>query len=60
MLSNYAKNIAEKFKLTIGGVRKMITSLGPRKKYIPGEENNKPSIVDDDEEKEPSWCGLNC
>ena len=28
--------------------------------YIPGEENNKPSIVDDDEEKEPSWCGPNC
>ena len=34
MLSNYAKNIAEKFKLTIGGVRKMITSLSPRKKYV--------------------------
>jgi hypothetical protein len=34
MLSNYAKNIAEKFKLTIGGVRKLITSLGPRKKYV--------------------------
>jgi hypothetical protein len=31
MLSDYAKNIAEKFKLTIGGVRKLITSLGPRK-----------------------------
>jgi hypothetical protein len=28
--------------------------------YIPGEENNKPSIVDDDEVKEPSWCGPNC
>jgi hypothetical protein len=28
--------------------------------YIPGEENNKPSIIDDNEEKEPSWCGLNC
>jgi hypothetical protein len=34
MLSDYAKNIAEKFKLTIGGVRKLITSLGPRKKYV--------------------------
>ena len=34
MLSDYAKNIADKFKLTIGGVRKLITSLGPRKKYV--------------------------
>ena len=34
MLSDYAKNIAEKFQLTIGGVRKLITSLGPRKKYV--------------------------
>jgi hypothetical protein len=34
MLSNYAKNIADKFQLTIGGVRKLITSLGPRKKYV--------------------------
>jgi hypothetical protein len=28
-------------------------------KYIPGEENNKQSIVDDNEEKEPSWCKPN-
>ena len=34
MLSDYAKNIADKFQLTIGGVRKLITSLGPRKKYV--------------------------
>jgi hypothetical protein len=34
MLSDYAKSIAEKFQLTIGGVRKLVTSLGPRKKYV--------------------------
>jgi hypothetical protein len=41
MLSDYAKNIAEKFKLTIGGVRKFITSLGPRKKYVVHVRNLK-------------------
>jgi hypothetical protein len=34
MLSDYAKNIADKFQLTIGGVRKLITSLRARKKYV--------------------------
>ena len=41
MLSDYAKDIAEKFQLTIGGVRKLITSLGPRKKYVLHARNLK-------------------
>jgi hypothetical protein len=41
MLSDYARNIAEKFQLTIGGVRKLITSLGPRKKYVSHVRNLK-------------------
>jgi hypothetical protein len=41
MLSDYAKNIAEKFQLKIGGVRKLITSLGPRKKYVAHVRNLK-------------------
>ena len=32
MLSDYAKTIAEKYNISVGGVRKLITSLGPRKK----------------------------
>ena len=34
MLSDYAKKIAEKFQLTVGGVRKLVTSLGPKKNYV--------------------------
>ena len=34
MLSDYAKKIAEKFQLTIGGVRKLVNSLGPKKNYV--------------------------
>ena len=34
MLSDYARNIAEKFKLTVGEVHKLVTSLGPRKNYV--------------------------
>ena len=41
MLSDYAKDIAEKFQLTIGGVRKLITSLGSRKKYVLHSRNLK-------------------
>jgi hypothetical protein len=41
MLSDYAKEIAEKFKLTVGGVRKLITSLGPREKYVVHVRNLK-------------------
>jgi hypothetical protein len=41
MLSDYAKEIAEKFKLTVGGVRKLITSLDPREKYVVHVRNLK-------------------
>ena len=34
MLSDYAKSIAEKFQLSVGGVRKLVTSLGSREKYV--------------------------
>jgi hypothetical protein len=34
MLSEYEREIAEKYNITIGGVRKLVTSLGPRKKYV--------------------------
>jgi hypothetical protein len=34
MLSDYAKSIAEKFKLSVGEVRKLVTSLGSREKYV--------------------------
>jgi hypothetical protein len=28
--------------------------------YIPGEEKNKPSTIDDNEEEELNWCRPNC
>jgi hypothetical protein len=41
MLSDYAKTIAEKYNISVGGVRKLITSLGPRKKYVVHVRNLK-------------------
>ena len=41
MLSQYAKDIVKKFNLTVGGVRKLIASLEPRKKYIIHARNLK-------------------
>ena len=41
MLSDYAKIIAEKYNISVGGVRKLITSLGPRKKYVVHVRNLK-------------------
>jgi hypothetical protein len=32
MLSDYARKIAEKFNISVGGVKKLVTTLGPRKK----------------------------
>jgi hypothetical protein len=34
MLSDYGKSIAEKFQLSVAGVRKLVTSLGSREKYV--------------------------
>jgi hypothetical protein len=34
MLSDYAREIADKYNITVGGVKKLLTTLGPRKKYI--------------------------
>jgi hypothetical protein len=34
MLSKFARDIAKKFKLTVGGVHKLVTSLGSKKKYV--------------------------
>jgi hypothetical protein len=41
MLSDYARNIAEKFKLTVGEVHKLVTSLGSRKNYVVHVRNLK-------------------
>ena len=41
MLSDNAKTIAEKYNISVGGVRKLITSLGPRKKYVVHVRNLK-------------------
>ena len=34
MLSDYAREIADKYNITVGGVKKLVTTLGPRKKYV--------------------------
>ena len=34
MLSNYCSNIANKFKIKIGGVNKLIPSLGNKSKFV--------------------------
>jgi hypothetical protein len=34
MLSDYARNIVEKYNISVGGVKKLVTSLGPREKYV--------------------------
>jgi hypothetical protein len=41
MLSKYARDIAEKFKLTVGGVHMLVTSLGSKKKYVVHVRNLK-------------------
>ena len=41
MLSKYAKDIVKKFNLTVGGVRKLVASLEPRKNYIIHSRNLK-------------------
>ena len=41
MLSDYARNMAEKFNLTVGEVHKLVTSLGPRKNYVVHVRNLK-------------------
>ena len=39
MLSDYATEIAEKYNISVGGIRKLITSSRPRKKYV--DETNE-------------------
>ena len=34
MLSDYAKEISEKYNISLGGVKKLVSTLGPRKKYV--------------------------
>jgi hypothetical protein len=34
MLSDYAREIADKYNISVGGVRKLVSTLGPRKKYV--------------------------
>jgi hypothetical protein len=41
MLSKFARDIAKKFKLTVGGVHKLVTSLGSKKKYVVHVRNLK-------------------
>ena len=41
MLSDYAKEIAEKYNVSVGGIRKLVTSLGPREKYVVHVRNLK-------------------
>jgi hypothetical protein len=41
MLSEYAREIAEKYNVSVGGIRKLVTSLGPREKYVVHVRNLK-------------------
>jgi hypothetical protein len=41
MLSDYAREIAEKYNVSVGGIRKLVTSLGPRKEYVVHVRNLK-------------------
>jgi hypothetical protein len=34
MISDYAKEISEKYNISVGGVKKLVSTLGPRKKYV--------------------------
>ena len=34
MLSDYAKEISEKYNISVGGVKKLVSTLGPQKKYV--------------------------
>jgi hypothetical protein len=41
MLSEYAREIAEKYNVSVGGIRKLVTSLGSREKYVVHVRNLK-------------------